>query len=262
MTSVENDRCTFFLHYYIIMKRSYTSYNSHLSKRLKTKENSHSNLTSDSLNYFLDQSKNAFIDYLHMPPIVFKHQLYSFKSNNLTLIDCQLQELFNQNQIRFFHSDFGVMVMFTNDYRLLIERQLNELPHLKKRFSQDLLPKAIRLSVDKTLLENHFQFNSNDIHLLIQAGLLLPKQIDEYWFSIPNLAPFITCLEKSRRVLLQMLSRRTYREIPMNEFRLRDTKKKCLLGFDYHIHELVGAHLAHVIDTPTGMIVKMGAEKI
>lgn len=274
MTSIEFNLCLLGIYsnrddvihcHFFIMKRSYSSYNSHLSKRVKTKDDStksHSNLTSDSLNYFLDQSKNAFIDYLHMPPIIFKHQLYSLKSANLTLIDCQLQELFNQNQIRFFHSDFGVMIMFTNDYRLLIERQLTELPHLKKRFIQDLLPKAIRLSVDKTLLENQFQFNSNDIHLLIQAGLLLPKQIDQYWFSIPNLAPLITCLEKGRRVLLQMLSRRTYREIPMNEFRVRDLKKKCLLGFDYHIHELVGANLAHVIDTPTGMIVKIGAEKI
>ena len=163
------------------MKRSYASLNSHLSKRLKTKdEPSPSTITSDSLKYFLEQSKNAFIDYLHMPPIIFKHQLYSFQSNNRTLIDRQLQELFNQNQIRFFHSDFGVMCMFTTDYRLLIERQLHEMTHLKKRFSYELLPKCLRLSVDKTLLENDFQFNSNDIHRLIQAGLLLPKQIDEY----------------------------------------------------------------------------------
>ncbi|CAF4623913.1 unnamed protein product, partial [Rotaria magnacalcarata] len=78
--------------------------------------------------------------------------------------------------------------------------------------------------------------NTNDIHLLIQLGLLLPKQIDQYWFSIPNLASFVTCIENGRRTLIQILSRRTYREIPMNEFRLRDTKTKCLLGFDYHIH--------------------------
>lgn len=172
----------FFLHIHSRqMKRSYASLNSHLSKRLKTKdEPSPSTITSDSLKYFLEQSKNAFIDYLHMPPIIFKHQLYSFQSNNRTLIDRQLQELFNQNQIRFFHSDFGVMCMFTTDYRLLIERQLHEMTHLKKRFSYELLPKCLRLSVDKTLLENDFQFNSNDIHRLIQAGLLLPKQIDEY----------------------------------------------------------------------------------
>ncbi len=244
------------------MKRSYSSLNSYSSKRSKTKDDTRKNLTSDSLTYFLDRSKNSFMNYLHMPPILFKHQLYSFQSNNRTLIDCELQNLFNQNQIRLFHSDFGVMLMFTSDYQLLIERQLNEMNRLKQRFIQDLLPKYIRLSIDKNLLENDFQFNSNDIHLLIQSGLLLPKQIDQYWFSIPNLSPFITCLEKGRRILLQMLSRRTYREIPLNEFRLRDTKKTCLLGFDYHIYDLIGANLAHIIDTPTGSIVKIGPEKI
>ncbi|CAF4914187.1 unnamed protein product, partial [Rotaria sp. Silwood1] len=163
------------------------------------------------------------------------------------------------------------MLMFTNDYHLLIERQLNdnnlsslsiEKNRLKQRFIQDLLPNNICLSIDKYTLENKFQLNLNDIHLLIQLGLLLPKQCDQYWFSIPNLAPFITCLEKSRRTLLQMLSRRTYKEIPMNEFQLRDMKKKCLLGFVYHIHDLIGANLAHIIDTPTGSIVKIGPEKV
>jgi hypothetical protein len=197
-----------------------------------------------------------------MPPILFKHQLYSYKPNNRTLIDSELQNLFNQNQIRLFHSDFGVMLMFTSDYQLLIERQLSENNRLKQRFIHDLLPKCIRLSVDKNLLEKDFQLKSDDIHLLIQSGLLLPKQVDQYWLSIPNLAPLITCLEKGRRILSQMLSRRTYREIPINEFRLRDTKKTCLLGFDYHIYDLIGANSAHLIDTPTGAIVKLGPEKI
>jgi hypothetical protein len=256
------------------MKRSYSSLNSSSLKRSKIKNDSIktlSTLTSDALTFFLNDSKTNFINYLHIPPIVFKHQLYSLKSNNRTLIDCELQDMFNHNQIRLFHSDFGVMLMFTNDYQLLIERQLNETNlsslsieknRLKQRVIQDLLPNCIRLSIDKKLLENDFHFNSNDIHLLIQLGLLLPKQIDQYWFSIPNLSSLITCLEKGRRALIQMLSRRTYREISIDEFRLRDLKKKCLLGFDYHIHDLIGANLAHIIDTPTGSVVKIGPEKI
>ncbi|CAF1162269.1 unnamed protein product [Adineta ricciae] len=255
------------------MKRSYSSLTSS-SKRLKTKANSLSNLpslTSRSLTYFLDASKDAFINYFHLPPILFKHQLYAFKSNNRTLIDQQLQDMFNHNQIRLFHSDFGIMIMFTKEYHLLVERQLTdhafssssiEKSRLKQRFIHDLLPKCIRLSIDKTLLENEFQLNSNDIQLLIQLGLLLPKQVDEYWFSIPNISPLILCLEKSRRFLLQMLARRTYKEIPLEEFRLRDVKKKCSLGFDYHIYDLIGSNLAHLIDTPTGFIVRSGPEKI
>ncbi|CAF1101921.1 unnamed protein product [Rotaria sp. Silwood1] len=246
------------------MKRSYSYLNLSSTKRTKI-------ITSDSLKFFIEKTNNSFINYLHMPPIIFKHQLYSFISNNRTLIDCELQDMFNNNKIRLFHSDFGIMLMFTNDYHLLIERQLNdnnlsslsiEKNRLKQRFIQDLLPNNICLSIDKYTLENKFQLNLNDIHLLIQLGLLLPKQCDQYWFSIPNLAPFITCLEKSRRTLLQMLSRRTYKEIPMNEFQLRDMKKKCLLGFVYHIHDLIGANLAHIIDTPTGSIVKIGPEKV
>ncbi|UJR13989.1 hypothetical protein I4U23_000991 [Adineta vaga] len=230
------------------MKRSYSSLTPS-SKRLKTKTNSLQNLpslTTETLTFFLDASKNAFINYLHLPPILFKHQLYAYKSNNRTLIDQELQYMFNHNQIRLFHSDFGVMIMFTNEYQLLIERQLTEhalssssieKSRLKQRFIQDLLPK-------------------------FQVGLLLPKQIDDYWFSIPNPSSLITCLEKSRRILVQMLSRRTYKEIPLEEFRLRDLKKKCLLGFDYHIYDLIGVNLAHIIDTPTGPIVRTGPEKV
>lgn len=206
-----------------------------------------------------------------MPPIIFKHQLYSYSPKNHTLIDRELQDMFNRHQIRLFHSEFGIMLMFTNDYHLLIETQLNENTissssieknRLKQRLIQDLLPNNIRLSIDRNTLENEFNLNVNDIHLLIQLGFLLPKEVDNYWFSIPNLSSFITCLEKSRRTLLQMLSRRTYREIPLSEFRLRDLKNKCILGFDYHIHDLIGASLAHIIDAPTGPIVKIGPEKV
>ena len=137
-----------------------------------------------------------------------------------------------------------------------------EKKRLKQRFIHDLLPNYIRLSINKNTLLNDFQLNPNDIHLLIQLGLLVSKQIDQYWFSIPNLASFITCIEKGRRMLLQMLSRRTYKEIPIDEFRLRDMKKKCCLGFDYHIHDLIGVNLAHIIDTPTGSVVKIGGEKV
>ncbi|CAM4876331.1 unnamed protein product [Rotaria socialis] len=235
------------------MKRSYSFLNSNSKKRSKTIDDStkKSSLTLNSLQFFLVESKNLFIDYLHMSPIIFKHQLYSLASNNCTLVD-------------------RIMLMFTNDYQFLVEQQLNEnnlsslsieKNRLKQRLTQDLLPNNKRLSIDKNSLENGFDLNTNDIHLLIQLGLLLPKQIDQYWFSIPNLAQFVACIEKGRRTLIQILSRRTYREIPMNEFRLRDTKKQCLLGFDYHIHDLIGANLAHVIDAPTGPIVKMGPEK-
>ncbi|CAF4392471.1 unnamed protein product, partial [Rotaria magnacalcarata] len=80
--------------------------------------------------------------------------------------------------------------MFTNDYQLLVEQQLNEnnlsslsieKNRLKQRLTQDLLPNNKRLSIDKNSLENGFDLNTNDIHLLIQLGLLLPKQIDQYW---------------------------------------------------------------------------------
>ncbi|CAF4892851.1 unnamed protein product, partial [Rotaria magnacalcarata] len=81
-------------------------------------------------------------------------------------------------------------LMFTNDYQLLVEQQLNEnnlsslsieKNRLKQRLTQDLLPNNKRLSIDKNSLENGFDLNTNDIHLLIQLGLLLPKQIDQYW---------------------------------------------------------------------------------
>jgi Serine-threonine protein kinase 19 len=150
--------------------------------------------------------------------------------------------------------------MSTDDYYRLIERQLNETnlsslaiekTRLKQRFIHQVLSTTVRLSIDKNQLENEHQITSNGIHLLIQIGLLLPKDIDQYWFSIPNLTLFIVCLDKGRHALRQILSRRTYRELSMDEFRLCETTKTCRLGFDYHIYDLIGANLVHLIDTPT-----------
>jgi len=181
-----------------------------------------------SLTFLVEQSKTLFINHLHIPPIIFKHQLYSLRSNNRTSVDCDLQKMFETNHIRIFHSDFGPLLMFSNDYRILIDQQTSssiEIDKVKQHFINDLLPHCIRLSIDRTMLENDYNFNSKEIQLLIQLGLILPKNLNQYWFSIPNIARFITCIDKGRRTLLNMLNRRTYREIPMNEFRLRDTKK-------------------------------------
>jgi hypothetical protein len=247
-----------------------SSYSAKRSKSSGVNTKDQPSLTSTALTFFLEPSRNLFIQHLRMPPILFKHQLYAFKPENRTLIDCELQEMFANNQLRLFHSDSGVMLMFTNDYHLLIDRQLNdsdysslalEKTRLKQRFTHELLPKCIRLSVDRELLEKEYQFSSNDVHLLIQLGFLLPKDINQYWFSLPNLAAFVTCIEKGRRTLLQMMTRRTYREIPMSELRSRDTKKRSPLGFDYHIYDLIGANAAHLLDTPTGAVVKIGPEK-
>ena len=256
------------------MKRSYSSLTSYSSKRSKTSNATPKNLpslTSTALTFFLEPTKNRFIQHLRMPPILFKHQLYALKPESRTLIDCELQEMFASNQLRFFHSACGVMVMSTNDYQLLIDRQLNESEYsslaieksrLKQRFTHDLLPNCIRLAVDRELLENEYKFSTNDIRLLIQLGLILPKDIDQYWFSIPNVSTFVICVEKGRRTLLQMITRRTYREIPMSELRSRDTKNRFPLGFDYHIYDLIGTNAAHLLDTPTGGVVKIGPEKM
>ena len=256
------------------MKRSYSSITSSVAKRSKPSQDLHPNnrssITSTALQYFLDQTKTLFINYLRLPPVIFKHQLYAYKPDHRTLIDRELQTMFNENRIRLFHSDLGVMLMFTNDYHLLIDRQLNENQlsssaieknRLKQRFINDVLPNCIRLSIDRKTLEDQFQITLTDIHLLIEQGLLLPKDVDQYWFSIPNIAPLITCMEKARRGLVLMLSRRTYREIPLSEFRTRDLKKQCRLGFDFHVYDLIGANHVHLIDTPTGFVVKIGAEK-
>lgn len=235
------------------------------SKRSKNNETlqttTQPSITSAALEHFFGQTKNLFIKSFRLPPIIFKHQLYALKPEHRTLIDRELQTMFDENQIRFFHSDFGVFLMFTSDYHLLIDRQLDS-NRLKQRFINDLLPNCLRLSIDRKMLEEKFDISLNEIHLLIELGLLLPKDIDEYWFAVPNIAPLILAMEKARRGLVLMLNRRTYREIPLNEFRTRDLKKQCRLNFDFHIYDLIGANLVHLIDTPTGFVVKIGAEKV
>ena len=240
------------------------------NKSLNNEQPNQTTLTLTALHFFLESSKQIFINYFRLPPIIFKHQLYSLKPNDRTTIDFQLQEMFNRNEIRFFHSDYGIMLMMMRDYQMLIERQLDEnqisslsvqKERLKKRFISQFLPTCIRLSTDRDQLQKQLEFTDNEILLLIQAGLLLNKEIDQYWISIPNSGSFTKCLKRSRIALKKMLTRRTYREIPLEEFRVRDTKRSCPLGFDYHVYDLLGANLAHLIDTPTGSVVKIGSEK-
>ncbi|CAF0749792.1 unnamed protein product [Didymodactylos carnosus] len=259
------------------MKRTYSSL-LQSSKRSKssteldtviTAKVDNSVLRSDTyiaLTHLIDQSKAAFITH-RIPPLYFKHQLYNLVSSR-TNVDRDIQKLFELNTIRLFHSDLGDIIMFTDDYRLLIEAQFEqlslstfELKQVTKKFLSELLPNCFRLSIDRDLLDEKYDLKKSDIQLLIQLGVLLVRDIDHFWFSVPNIAKFISVVKRGRRMLLHTLRMRKYREIPLNELKERDMKKQCLFGFDYHLNDLIGSNLATIIDTPTGSVVKFDADK-
>lgn len=61
-----------------------------------------------------------------MPLIILKHLLYLYSLNNQKLIDGEVQDVLNEHEICLFHPDTDILLIFTNDYRLLIDKKLNE----------------------------------------------------------------------------------------------------------------------------------------
>jgi len=88
-------------------------------------------------------------------------------------------------------------------------------------FFEKVIQNNFDISITKDKLNELIgPLNDDDIRLLVNLGILIMCNESTFWFSIPNIGPFITATSKGRNEILLMLQRKKYKEMLLKTFSL------------------------------------------
>ncbi|KAF7698212.1 serine/threonine-protein kinase 19 [Silurus meridionalis] len=195
-----------------------------------------------------------------LPPIVYKHQLYSLLSDK-TLVDKQLNELRDKGELLMFQLGFDTdtfALVFTEDYRtkVLAEQIGKDTRATVEKFLDKVLPSGSGLSFSKCQMLKEFLFTDSEITQLVKSGVLTVRDAGSWWLSIPNSGRFTKYFIQGRKAVLGMVKKSKYNEILKADLELRRNKSQVKLDIKYHIHDIIGAELVERIKTTSGTLLR------
>ncbi|XP_076336658.1 winged helix repair factor 1-like [Tachypleus tridentatus] len=193
-----------------------------------------------------------------LPPIIFKHQIYSIVKNK-TLVDKQVNELRAKNKIRLFKlgaDETETAIVFLDDFKKHVLSH-SDGSQLIENFLMQVVASCPDISYNKNWLQEELKFQKEDISKLMYLGLLNVRDIGSWWLAIPRAGEFMKAFLQGRKAVLQILRRSKYKEIFQTELENRNLPKKAKLGMKYHIFDIIGAELVTCISTSSGKLLRL-----
>ncbi len=210
--------------------------------------------TSDAISY-LKTRFNPLNQFNNLPAIIFQHQVYSMIQNR-TQADREIEKLRDLNEIRAFkYDDEDVAICFSTELKFFISKQIHENKLLIDRFVEKILFETKELSINRHDLKNKYNLTEEEVTLIIRSGLLTIKDAQTWWFAIPLIGNFRRQLVEARRSVVNLLRKKKFKEIGVEELYKRSSKKISQIGVVYLICDLIGREVIRRIDSPMGFVV-------
>ena len=237
-----------------------------LSRKITSKSSYFINSTSDindlvsALNYLLEHFPSDIFP--ELPKQVFVHQIYSLIKNK-TQVDRDIESLRKENKIVMFKCDSksfdenDVVICYYSDFKQYIEKiftsssssQSTIQKSLLSLFTDKILVEQNFLSIQKSVLISKYKLSDRDFTHLIQFGLFNIKDASNFWFAIPNFGSFRKMVLETRKLVLDCIRKKKYKEIEYEELDKRNSKGKVSrMGLVYIMHDLIGNDLISLMD--------------
>ena len=219
-----------------------------------------------------------FPKHFELPPIIYQHQIYSAMPNK-TKVDREIESLRIENKIILFKSDSvsnevqdDISICFLDDFKQYVENILidnnpklpadlnekNKFINTIRKFLNETITETKELSVTDQELKLNFSFKEADITTLIHAGLLTIKENAVWWFSIPSIGKFRRVLLDARRSVLNLIKKKRYNELNVDEVNVRNMKSVNQIGIVYILYDLIGKEAIRKVDSPlANFIIKL-----
>eukprot|EP01117_Protostelium_nocturnum_P003697 TRINITY_DN1497_c0_g1_i1.p1 TRINITY_DN1497_c0_g1~~TRINITY_DN1497_c0_g1_i1.p1 ORF type:complete len:340 (-),score=126.87 TRINITY_DN1497_c0_g1_i1:922-1941(-) len=217
-----------------------------------------------------------------LPPIVLKTQLFA-DVGSATQVEKELDEMKSKNKIRVFRllsdrEDYAIVE--TADYIRQIEFKrerwingnkenetngTNEEVEIVDSFLKNIVPNwksyaITRQQLRENLKEGKELLSEREIAILMECGLLITKDHDTFWLSIPDVGPFVKQLMQGRKELIRMIGRSRWKEMFLSRLDVKNIKYTSL-GSDLHVEDLVGREAAELINTASGRMIRLKESK-
>ncbi|XP_068664536.1 uncharacterized protein [Aristolochia californica] len=211
------------------------------------------------------------IEKVAVEPFVLRSQLYSSVKDR-TQVDRELESLRREKALRIFKLNTGQdddAIMFMDDYVKQVERAVKRMEVQNPDdtavfdwFITHVIGSKLDTSIEHhelcSLLSCGGKVKDKHVSFLINAGLLTRQLIDSnmYWFAIPNIGFVLKGLAQGRKELLAFLNRRKYKEMLMASLE-KQRLRYSPLDMRFHLRDLIGSGHFKMVDSPTGLLVRV-----
>lgn len=188
-----------------------------------------------------------------LPPIVHSHQLYSLFKNK-TQVDHDIESLRLSKHVLTFKCGNELAICSLRDFHNYINKLLSQseekIQQCVQAFLRKILFETSALSIEKSVLYLKYKLTENEISTLVRMGLLLIKDPSHFWFAIPNIGRFRRTLHDARKSLVDVLKKKKYKEMSLDELKCRNMKHVQQLGVLYVLSDLIGSEQIVRVDSP------------
>ena len=163
--------------------------------------------------------------YIKLPTLIYVNQLYSLIKSK-TYVDRGLEVLKNENKIVLFTCGSGnldkldVCICEKNEFNEYItnlikseEKNFNYMQKDRYKFVTELfinkiLVEVSALSISCKMLKETYELNDKDLTCLVRLGLLIIKNSDHFWISLPGISQFKQDLINARKCFIQIIRKK------------------------------------------------------
>lgn len=132
-------------------------------------------------------------------------------------------------------------------------------------FLQHVLPASPEISITRARLEELLYPSlvpelrrETSLDFLVRFGLIVMRDVDSFWFSVPNLGAFKSAMWRMRKELLKCLRAKRWREMLFDDLRAKAaTFKFPHFGLEFHLRDLLGRGLVERVDTTAGVLIRL-----
>jgi len=222
-----------------------------------------------------------------MPPVILRSMLYGIV-RDATQADRELDGLKRRNIIREFkfvgsQDDYALVfaedylkhfLSFKHSFLAKLGNDAQQAPVVFDLFLDRVLPTYFDVSISKEqlaiLMYGTVGSRSNsgsessgpshpsvddDITVLISGGFLALKDVDTFWFAVPNAGRFVRWCLDGRREVFSLFQRSKWKELMLQDLELKQLKTSPL-GAAFHVKDLIGKGLLQSEKTHAGVLVR------
>lgn len=218
------------------------------------------------------------IDYFHakfnpnselntaLPPIITTAQIYAMCSISKTSIDRRLEEMRHEKELVMFKSDDeDVYICRYDEFKRYVNEKRNEQNGSVLDTYFRIIDDIEETSVEKSKLMITYKLTEKDLTCLIQLGLLTIRNVNSFWFAVPNIGQFRRLLVESRNAFMSIVRKQKYNEINVRHFfdklviGKNKTYKRAVahLGAESIIAYQLGKQVVRKVDSPQGVFLKL-----
>jgi len=237
-------------------------------------------ITDTEAAFHSNASKFPYTTFPNTPPIVLVSQLYHSVSNRSD-VDKELEQLYRASKLRIFKllsgkNDYAVVKK--DDYMNGIRKAQEKFENATvfDKFIENVLSKHFDVYISKSTLisllckdkmGNKENFDGKKIErptgeeeaaitALVNSGLLLTQNADNFMFCVPNAGSFVASLVKGRKEIISILKRQKFKELLLSDLQIRKLRYSSL-SVDFLIRDMIGLSIVESLPTTNGNLIRL-----